>query len=332
MALQRRFLITGAYGFIGGRLAQRLMTINQSDLLLVDDLTVKQERPVARTLAACPSIDREDLPARLSGLTEIDAVFHLGACTDTGVTDTAYVDRWNLEYSRMLWRWCAERRVPLVYASSAATYGRGEHGFSDSHEGLERFEPLNLYARSKHVFDVWAVAERVTPPRWYGLKFFNVYGPGEAHKGRMASSVLHGFHEIARGDVMTLFRSHHPEFQDGHQSRDFVFVDDAVDVALFLLDEKAPSGLYNCGTGTARPFLDLARALFHACGKAPRIEWVDTPEKYRPGYQYFTEARIEKLRGAGYTRPFVSLEDGVSRYVDFLAREPETTIPGPGRR
>jgi ADP-L-glycero-D-manno-heptose 6-epimerase len=206
----------------------------------------------------------------------------------------------------------------MVYASSGATYGRGEEGYSDAHVDIPRYKPLNVYGKSKHLFDLWALEQKTAPPRWYGLKFFNVYGMDENHKGRMASSIYHGFHEIKKTGKMTLFRSHKEGIADGEQKRDFIFVKDIVKLCLFCLEKNPPSGIYNCGTGEARTFLDLSKALFQALGLETKIDWVDTPEKFRAGYQYFTQAEMGKMRAAGYTAPFRSIEDGIQEYVGWL--------------
>ncbi len=312
-----KILLTGACGFIGSRLARFLLERGADDLMLVDACS-HRERACFRGLEGVPFTDRADLLDRLPSLSGFDAVAHLGACTDTGVTDEVYVEKWNTGYTRALWTWCAQRGVRFVYASSGATYGRGENGYSDDHAFLEKLQPLNLYGKSKHRFDLWALAQKERPPFWAGLKFFNVYGPGEGHKGRMASPIWHGYREIKRTGQQTLFKSHRPDISDGKQSRDFIFVDDIVDKMLFHLRGEAPSGLYNCGTGHARTFLDLSNALFAALRIEPRVQWVDTPEKYRAGYQYFTQADMAKSIAAGYVQSALSLEEGVARYVEVL--------------
>ena len=291
-------------------------------MILVDDKNYLRTRECAKGLEHLQFIDRAELFDRLPGLTSVEAVLHLGACTDTGQTDTAYMETWNTGYTQHLWRWCAEKAIPFVYASSAATYGRGEQGYSDDHTLVTRLRPLNLYGRSKHDVDCWALQESRTPPAWHGIKFFNVYGPGENHKNRMASTIYHGFHEIQNTGKMTLFQSHRDDIPDGQQKRDFVFVDDAVQLCLFCLERKPASGLYNCGTGHARSFLDLAHALFRAMGVGPNIEWVPTPERFRDGYQYFTQADMSKASNAGYGTASTSLEEGVARYVRWLRERP----------
>ncbi|HET9869310.1 MAG TPA: ADP-glyceromanno-heptose 6-epimerase [bacterium] len=312
-------LLTGAYGFIGARLAHALLAQGRADLLLVDKKDYAASRSCAKGLEKVPFLDRDRLIAELPGLAGVSAVIHLGACTDTGNHDEAYMWKMNTDYTKALWQWCAARQVPLVYASSGATYGRGDEGYSDDHADIPRYKPLNVYGRSKHEFDLWALAQPAAPPRWQGLKFFNVYGMDENHKGRMASPVFHGFHEVQKTGQQTLFRSHKEGVADGEQKRDFIFVDDIVKLCLFCLDRAPASGIYNCGTGRARTFLDVSRALFSALGREQKIHWVDTPEKFRAGYQYFTQADMGKMRRAGYTEPFLSVEEGVSRYAKWLS-------------
>jgi ADP-L-glycero-D-manno-heptose 6-epimerase len=315
-----RILLTGACGFIGSRLARHFLGSGEDDLLLVDARS-HRERVCFHGLESVPFTDRTELLSRLPSFSGFEAVVHLGACTDTGVTDEAYVEKWNTGYTRALWDWCVEKELPLIYASSGATYGRGENGYSDDHALLPRLQPLNLYGKSKHRFDLWALSQAKTPPRWAGLKFFNVYGPGEDHKGRMASPIWHGYREIQMTGQQTLFRSHRSDISDGNQSRDFIFVDDIVDKVIFHLKGKAASGIYNCGTGQARTFLDLSNALFAALGRPPKVQWVDTPEKYRAGYQYFTQADMEKSLAAGYRHAALGLEAGVALYVEHLCQK-----------
>jgi len=311
-------LITGTYGFIASRLTHTLLQLGRTDLLLSDKASYLSTRSCAKGLEKLPFIDRDQLLGRLSELKDVTAVIHLGACTDTGNHDEVYMGKMNTQYTQALWKWCAERNIPLIYASSGATYGRGEEGYSDAHADIPRYKPLNVYGRSKHAFDLWALEQKAVPPRWYGLKFFNVYGMDENHKARMASPIFHGFHEIQKTGKMTLFRSHKEGIADGEQKRDFIFVDDIVRLCLFCLEKNPPSGIYNCGTGTARTFLDLSKALFKAVGKELKIEWVDTPEKFRSGYQYFTQAEMGKIRSVGYTEPFLPIEEGIQKYVEWL--------------
>jgi ADP-L-glycero-D-manno-heptose 6-epimerase len=246
-------------------------------------------------------------------------ILHLGARTDTTEFDWEVFLELNVDYSRELFKLCVEFGLPLIYASSAATYGLGEHGYLDSHAIVSDLQPLNPYGRSKNEFDLWVLEQKQKPFFWAGLKFFNVYGPNEYHKGRMASVVYHAYNQIAETGSMKLFRSHHPDFGDGEQSRDFIYVQDVVDVIIFLMENRPESGLYNLGSGEARSFLDLVTSTFAAMGKEPSISFIDTPEDIRDKYQYFTRAEMQKLRQAGYKRPFIKLEEGVSQYVrNFL--------------
>ncbi|NTV84320.1 MAG: ADP-glyceromanno-heptose 6-epimerase, partial [Bacteroidales bacterium] len=246
---------------------------------------------------------------------EVEFVFHLGARTDTTEQDRTVFDRLNLNYSRAVWEACARHGIRLIYASSAATYGMGESGYSDDHSMVEKLTPLNPYGESKNDFDKWALVQAVAPPYWAGMKFFNVYGPNEYHKSRMASVILHAYHQIRNTGMVRLFRSHNPDFKDGEQLRDFIFVKDVVDVLFFLMKRGEQSGIYNLGTGKARTFLDLARATFRAMDKPENIDFIDTPVDIRDKYQYFTEARMEKLRAAGFDNSFYTLEEGVEEYV-----------------
>ena len=252
----------------------------------------------------------------------MDFIFHLGARTDTVGQEPELYQQLNLIYSQRLWNICSEIQVPLLYASSAATYGNGECGFSDSHRNISNLRPLNLYGWSKQDFDIWALKQARTPKFWTGLKFFNVYGPNEYHKGRMSSVVLHAFNVIKETGQMKLFRSHHKDYNDGEQSRDFIYVDDIADVMMFFMKNQEHSGIYNVGTGKARSFLDLTRSVFESMKLNPEITFIDTPVDLRGRYQYFTEAEIQKLRDIGYTKPFTELEEGVEKYVgNYLKSE-----------
>ncbi|MGF1636295.1 MAG: ADP-glyceromanno-heptose 6-epimerase, partial [Cyclobacteriaceae bacterium] len=246
---------------------------------------------------------------------EVEFIFHIGARTATAEFDKALLWRLNVDYSKILWQKCAQYQIPLVYASSAATYGLGEAGFDDNESTLDELKPLNPYGESKNEFDKWALAQEQKPFFWAGLKFFNVYGPNEYHKGRMASVVMHAYNQISKNQKMKLFKSHNINYKDGEQLRDFVYVKDVTEVCIFLMQNRKHSGIYNLGSGKARTFLDLTRATFEAMGVAEDIEFIDTPEDIRDKYQYFTEARMEKLKLAGYTNDFHSLEAGVSDYV-----------------
>ncbi len=315
-------LVTGGTGFIGSNLVGRLA--EEGVRVSVNDTLGRGEkwRNIARH-----EIDELVDPRHLDDFLErrgdeIERVYHLGAISSTTETDADLVADSNLRLSQRIWRWCAGRGVPLVYASSAATYGDGSAGFEDDDgpEALARLLPLNAYGWSKHAFDRWVAREvvegRPAPPLWVGLKLFNVYGPNEYHKGDMRSVVTKAYASAERGKAVTLFRSHHPDYGDGRQKRDFVYVRDCVDVMLWLRHGAAPSGIYNLGTGRAQTWLELMGALFEAVGKPLQVSWIDIPEEIRERYQYFTEADMTKLREAGYDRPFASVEEGVTDYVE----------------
>lgn len=315
------YLVTGAAGFIGARFVESCHQKGIS-VISVDDTEHFKTRVEHRGLDFGTIVDREKLFDWLkSERPAINAVVHMGACSDTQETDAAYLERVNVEYSKKLWDYCTENKTPYVYASSGATYGAGEKGYADDEAKMEELRALNLYGESKLKFDIWAVAAEKRghqPPQWAGFKFFNVYGFGERHKGSMASVVLHGFDQIQQKGSLRLFKSHKEGIADGHQKRDFVFVDDVVKVLHYALEHPIKRGIYNLGTGKARTYLDLARAVFSSLGVPEKIEFIDTPVSLRDKYQYFTEAKMDKLRAQGYTAPFASLEDGVRAYISKL--------------
>ncbi|HLG35383.1 MAG TPA: ADP-glyceromanno-heptose 6-epimerase [Bacteroidia bacterium] len=315
-------VVTGAAGFIGSCLVKKLNDERYFDLILVDDFSNAQKNKNLEGKKFTALIHRDEFIAWLrQNQRLVQLVFHLGARTDTTEFDKSIFDRLNLNYSKDVWNGCVEFGLPLVYASSGATYGNGESGYDDNHALIEKLKPLNPYGESKNDFDQWALKQERTPFFWAGLKLFNVYGPNEYHKGRMASVVFHAFNQISATGKMKLFRSHNPKFKDGEQLRDFVYVKDVIDVCFWLMLHRKNSGIYNLGTGTARTFLDLTRNVFSGLKKKEDIEFIDTPSDIRDKYQYFTEAKMEKLRSAGYDKPFTSLEDGVGEYVkDFLAQ------------
>ena len=315
-------VVTGAAGFIASCLVARLNAANFNDLVVVDNFAVEKKLPNIRGKKLREYVDREVFFEWLDQHHEqVEFVFHLGARTDTAEMDPAVFDVLNLDYSKQMWRACCRYQLPLVYASSAATYGDGRLGYSDHDEALfPLYRPLNPYGASKNDFDNWALAQPEKPYFWAGLKFFNVYGPNEYHKGRMASVMLHAFRQIQQHGSMTLFRSHHPDYADGGQMRDFVYVKDVVEVCFFLLNHRKNPGIYNLGSGQARTFMDLALNVFDALGRTADIQFKDTPEDIRDKYQYFTQADMSKLVGIGYTRPFTALEDGIRDYVQqYLA-------------
>ncbi len=309
-------VITGAAGFIGSCIVGTLNSKGINNLVLVDDFsqTAKAGNLDGKLFVAMVQRDDFDQWMKEFG-SEVTCVLHIGARTDTTEFDKAIFDRLNVEYSKMVWNHCVHYRIPLVYASSAATYGLGELGYDDNEETMPKLQPLNPYGWSKQWFDMWALEQTQTPPHWYGLKFFNVYGPNEYHKGRMASVIFHTFNQVKAQGSMKLFRSHNPDYTDGGQMRDFVYVKDLVSVIEFLMKGTAKSGIYNLGSGTARTFLALAENTFKALGKEPNISFIDTPEDIRDKYQYFTEANMQKLIGQGYTIPFHTLEEGIEDYV-----------------
>ena len=322
-------VVTGGAGFIGSNLVAALEARGIVDVAVVDRFGSddKWRNLAKRELAAL--VPPEEVMAFLDAhAAEVDVVFHMGAISATTERDVDLIVRNNVVLSMELWRWCAWRGARLIYASSAATYGGGEHGFVDDEQpdALATLRPLNAYGWSKHLFDrrVARAVERgePAPPQWAGLKFFNVYGPNERHKGDMMSVVAKLHPQLAAGHGARLFKSHRPDYDHGGQLRDFIWVGDCVDVMLWLLDNPGVSGLFNVGTGRARSFRDLAEATFAALGRSPDIEYFDMPEELQGKYQYFTQADTGKLRAAGFDLPFTELEDGVRRYVqDFLSTD-----------
>ena len=317
-------VITGAAGFIASCLVARLNKNNISDLILVDDFSVIEKENNLSGKSFQKKIERSEFITWFEkNHSEVEFVFHIGARTDTTEFNREILNELNLNYTIAVWNICANHNIPLVYASSAATYGLGELGYDDKDETIiEKLKPLNAYGDSKNEFDKWALKQKVQPPYWVGLKFFNVYGPNEFHKGRMASVIFHAYHQIKQNGKMKLFRSHNPAYTDGGQLRDFVYVKDVVNVCLFLYQTKVKNGIYNLGTGKARTFLDLAKNTFKALSLSENIEFIDTPIDIRDKYQYFTEANMQKLIDAGYHQKFHSLEEGVEDYVkNYLINE-----------
>ena len=309
-------LITGAAGFIGSCLAGFLNGHGYTKLILADDFSRADKKPNYATKKYLELVERSVLFNWLDQHPgDIHYVFHIGARTDTTEFDYAVHQQLNVEYSQKIWNYCTTHSVPLIYASSAATYGSGELGYKDDHELIFQLSPLNPYGVSKNEFDKWAVKQPQQPPFWAGLKFFNVYGPNEYHKGRMASVIWHSFNQIREHGFVKLFRSHRKTFQDGEQLRDFIYVQDVIKVCYWLMKNQPSSGLYNLGTGKARTFNDLVTATFTGLRLKPAIRYIDMPADIRDKYQYFTEADMSKLKEAGYHAPFVSLEDGIMDYV-----------------
>jgi ADP-L-glycero-D-manno-heptose 6-epimerase len=309
-------VITGAAGFIGSVLVSYLNKQGYNNLVLVDDFSYPEKNKNFAGKKFEMQIERTDFIDWVDENEDvIDFIFHLGARTDTTEFDTNIFDKLNLNYSIDVWNKCVQYSIPLVYASSGATYGLGELGFKDDHQIVKNLKPLNPYGDSKNDFDKWVLKQKKSPFFWAGLKFFNVYGPNEYHKGRMASVILHAHRQISETNQMKLFRSHREDYQDGMQLRDFIYVKDVVSVCYFLMNHRKDSGLYNLGTGTADSFHQLAVSTFEAMAKDVAISFVDTPEDIRDKYQYFTEADMTKLQSIGYTQPFISLKDGAHDYV-----------------
>jgi len=323
MSNDTTIIVTGAAGFIGSCMVQYLNTHGYENLILVDDFSFGNKLKNWESKKYSRTIEREQLFVWLKKEEpDIEFVIHLGARTDTTEFDYLVHEKLNVQYSKDIWNYCTENNIPLIYASSAATYGGGEFGYNDDHEVIEKLKPLNPYGISKNEFDKWALKQDKHPPFFTGLKFFNIYGPNEGHKGRMASVIWHSFHQIKQNGFVKLFKSHKENFNDGEQLRDFVYVIDLLKVMYWLMQAMLAkdwsdqnNGLYNLGTGTARSFYDLALSTFKGLDMGPDIRFIDMPEDIRDKYQYFTEANMLKLRNTGYTGNFYSLEEGVDDYV-----------------
>jgi ADP-L-glycero-D-manno-heptose 6-epimerase len=309
-------IVTGAAGFIASCLVSKLNQEGFKDIVLVDDFSKEEKNKNFEGKTYSQKVDRTVF---IDWLKEnehfVQFVFHIGARTDTTEFDKSIFDNLNFNYTKDIWNICVEFGLPMVYASSAATYGLGEYGYEDNHEVVEKLKPLNPYGDSKNDFDKWALKQKKQPYFWAGLKFFNVYGPNEFHKGRMASVIFHAFNQIKETGAMKLFASHNPDYKDGEQLRDFVYVKDVVEICMFFLNHRKDSGLYNLGSGKARSFKDLVKNTFKALNKEPDISFIPTPEDIRDKYQYFTEANMSKLKSIGYDKPFTTLEEGVEDYV-----------------
>jgi len=316
-------IVTGAAGFIGSCLISRLNKENFNAIVAVDKFGNKEKNENLVGKKIMRNVDREQFfPWLDDNYEEVEFIFHIGARTDTAEFDKKLLWELNTNYTKEIWKRCINYQIPLVYASSAATYGLGELGYDDSEQIIHDLQPLNPYGESKNEFDKWAIDQDQIPFFWGGLKFFNVYGPNEYHKYRMASVVMHSFYQIQKSGEMKLFRSHHPKFKDGEQMRDFIYVKDVVEACIFLMHHRKNSGIYNLGSGKARSFLDLTRAVFRAMSVEENISFIDTPHDIRDKYQYFTEANMAKLRSIGFDHKFHSLEEGVIDYVkNYLAHK-----------
>jgi ADP-L-glycero-D-manno-heptose 6-epimerase len=309
-------IVTGAAGFIGSCLIQRLNELNFNYIIAVDKFDNPEKMKNLEGKKIQEFVDRDKFfPWLEKNHALVEFIFHIGARTDTTEFNKEIFDRLNVDYSQKIWKACVDYQIPLVYASSAATYGNGEHGYMDDEKIIPQLKPLNPYGDSKNDFDIWALKQEKKPFFWAGLKFFNVYGPNEFHKGRMASVIFHAFNQISKNKKMKLFRSHNPNFKDGEQMRDFVYVKDLCEVIVFLMHHRKNSGIYNLGSGKARTFLDLVKNTFKNMDVPEDIDFIDTPEDIRDKYQYFTEASMSKLLSIGYSKGFHSLEDGIKDYV-----------------
>ncbi|MBA4144456.1 MAG: ADP-glyceromanno-heptose 6-epimerase [Cytophaga sp.] len=309
-------IVTGAAGFIGSCLIKRLNQENFNTIIAVDEFNHTEKNKNLDGAVIQERVDRKNFMPWLDVNYElVEFIFHIGARTDTTEFDIKIFDELNLNYTKSIWSRCVRYQIPLVYASSAATYGLGELGYDDNEKEIPQLKPLNPYGQSKQDFDVWALQQKEKPFFWAGLKFFNVYGPNEYHKGRMASVIWHAFNQINKTEKMKLFRSHNPDYKDGEQMRDFIYVKDLIDVCVFLMYHRKNSGIYNLGSGTARTFVDLTKSVFKALDKPENIDFIDTPADIRDKYQYFTEANMAKLKSIGYVKPFHTLEEGTEDYV-----------------
>ncbi|MGE5384077.1 MAG: ADP-glyceromanno-heptose 6-epimerase [Omnitrophica WOR_2 bacterium] len=309
-------IVTGAAGFIGSCLISKLNKEGYNEIIAVDDFSKTEKSGNLMGKSITEKVERKSFFSWFIKNSEnVDFIYHIGARTDTTEFNVQVFNELNLGYSINLFTLCTQYEIPLVYASSAATYGLGELGYKDDHEIVERLKPLNPYGESKNNFDKWVLESPEKPPFWAGMKFFNVYGPNEYHKGRMASVIFHAFRQINETGKVKLFKSHKPEFKDGEQLRDFVYVKDVIDVLFYMMKKQPRSGLYNLGTGKARSFNALVNASFNALKLPANIEYIDTPEDIREKYQYFTEADMTKLIASGYHQEFMSLEEGVKDYI-----------------
>ena len=314
-------VVTGGAGFIGSAIAQELNTRERADLIIVDDIDHPEKEKNIASIKYQELIGKNSFLGKIldRDIKSIEVIIHMGACSSTTETDENFLTKNNYHYTRHLATCALEKSIRFIYASSAATYGNGEMGYSDDESKLKTLKPLNFYGESKHKFDLWAESQGILD-RVVGLKYFNIFGPNEYHKGAMKSVVAQKYDAAKLGKPITLFKSYRPDCEDGEQQRDFIYVRDCADVMLWLLDNPDVNGLFNLGTGRARSFMDLADALSSATGKARHVEYIDMPSSIRERYQYFTEAAMSRLRAAGFVKPFTSLEAGVADYVkNFLA-------------
>lgn len=309
-------VVTGAAGFIGSCLTGKILEEKLGDVIAVDDFSDKNKLKNLenKNIKAFADLNEFILNPEKNGKPKF--VFHIGAITDTAEFDVKLLNEKNTDYSKKLWNFCTENQIPLIYASSAATYGMGEMGFDDNPDLLKKLKPMNPYGQSKQDFDIWATEQKEHPPFWAGFKFFNVFGPNEYHKGRMASVVFHGTKQIRETGKIRLFKSYNPEYGDGEQKRDFIYIKDLLDVLIFMYKTPCENSVYNLGTGTAHTWNQLAKAIFKTLKIPEIIEYIDMPADIKDKYQYFTEAKMERLRKAGYNKPFSAFDDAVADYVN----------------
>lgn len=312
-------IITGAAGFIGSCMISKLNYEQHYDIILVDDFSNIDKNSNIKDKKFLQKIDRKIFLSSIlnNQYKDINFVIHIGARTDTTEINNDIFNELNLNYSKSIWNYCVKNKIPLIYISSAATYGDGEFGYDDQdYSIIPKLKPLNLYGESKNNFDKWILEQTETPPNWYGLKFFNVFGPNEYHKNRMSSVIYHSYNQIIKNNKVKLFKSHNKKYNNGEQLRDFIYVKDVINVLYWLMINKPESGIYNLGSGKARTFLDVENIIFKTLNKKPNIEFIDTPIDIRDKYQYFTEAKMNKLYSIGYNNKFYTLEDGVKDYIE----------------
>jgi ADP-L-glycero-D-manno-heptose 6-epimerase len=318
-----KICITGAAGFIGSCMVSFLNQKGYTNLILIDDFSRIEKSSNYMNAICYKKIERNNIDDFLENENNIEAIIHFGARTDTTEMNYAIHEELNVIFSKKIWTFCTDKNIQLIYASSAATYGNGEFGYIDEHALSDKLVPLNPYGVSKNEFDKWALKQEKTPMNWYGLKFFNVYGPNEYHKKRMASIIFHAFNQIKNVGATTLFKSHNSNYEDGGQLRDFIYVKDILEITFWLLTNLPDSGIYNAGSGKANSFKTLASCLFKTLNKPELIHYIDTPIDIRDKYQYFTEATMQKLISVGYTKPLYTLEEGIKDYVtQYLNNEP----------
>jgi len=309
-------VITGAAGFIGSCLVSALNEIGITKIILVDNFLEEKKNKNLKNKKYYKKIPRNIFIEWFKiNNKDISLVFHLGARTDTISSNYKVFEKLNLYYSQNLWQTCSINKIPFIYASSAATYGSGDLGFEDKHNNIKNLRPLNAYSKSKNEFDKWILRQDLAPPYWIGLKFFNVYGPNEYHKGPMSSVIFHMFNQIAVNAKVNLFKSHNRNYQHGEQLRDFIYVKDVINVLIFIKNNRINNGIYNLGTGKARSFIELSNIIFDTLNVTPNINFIDTPKEIRDNYQYFTQAKMDKLIMSGYTQGFTSIDSGVKDYI-----------------